>query len=142
MTAIVCNTATGAVTEYDWTFQSLTDTHAASPDGLFTLGGDTDAGAAITGQILSGKPGGKQVQGVRQVFVANEVASDGVLIVQGRSTSWEYPVASRDSGVGVASPGRGIRESYLGFGYRNTAGADFCIDRIDADVVAHTTRRK
>lgn len=142
MTAIVCNTATGAVTEYDWAFQSLTDTHAASPAGLFTLGGDTDAGAAITGEIRAGTPGGGPVQAVRVVFVAKEGPGNGTLIVQGRSASWEYPAIDRDSDVMAVSPGRGISESYLGFGYRNVDGAAFRIDRIDADVIASKNRRK
>jgi hypothetical protein len=64
MTAIVMNTLTGAVTEYDWTFTSLSAKHASDANGLCTLGGDTDAGAAITGEVRGGTPGGQQVQSV------------------------------------------------------------------------------
>lgn len=141
MTAVVMNTATGAVTEYSWNFQSLTDAHGALPSGLFTLGGALDAGTAITAELRTGTPGGEKTQGVNKVFVAGETVG-GVLIVQGAANAWEFPVVSRAGGVGYAQPARGIRESYLGFGYRNVAGADFRIDRIDIDVDLSTNRRK
>ena len=47
MNAIVCNTLTGAVSEYTrHTFQSVTPTHAGSASGLYAFGGDTDASPA------------------------------------------------------------------------------------------------
>jgi hypothetical protein len=142
MTTIVLNTSTGAVTEYDWTFDSLTADHAASPDGLFTLGGDTDAGAPIEAEYRTGTPGGGPVHGLGKVFVAMDSPSPGVLIVQGRSQAWEYPLPPCVSGVTSKQPGRGIRESYSGFGFRNTEGAAFRIDRIEAEVIPLTNRRK
>jgi hypothetical protein len=57
------------------------------------------------------------------VFVAVVSAGDGEVIVQGRAQSWSYPITARNSGVMSVSPGKGIRESYLGFGYRNVAQA-------------------
>jgi hypothetical protein len=143
MTAIVLNTATGAVTEYDWTFQSMTDARAGGNAGLATLGGDTDAGAAISAQFLTGKPdGGGKMLGVQSVFVAAARGTgDGTLIVQGASASWEYAVAARASTIAKAKPGKGIREPRLGFGYRNTAGADFALDHIEAEIVESKTRR-
>lgn len=142
MTAIVVNTLSGAATEYDWAFQSLTAKHAASAAGLHTLGGDTDAGVLIAGEVRSGRPGGQQVQSLGNVFVAVDSPGEGEVIVQGRATVWSYPIAARASGVYAISPGRGIRESYLGFGYRNTAGVAFRLDRIDAEIEQSTTRRK
>jgi hypothetical protein len=141
MTAIVLNTATGAVSEYDWTFQSITASHAGSAAGLFTLGGGTDNGAPITGQVLSGKPGGEKMLCLGNVYLTIDGSGEGVLIVQGRTGSWEYPVAERTSGIARAKPGRGIRESRLAFGYRNVDGADFRLDRIAAEVTQSTTRR-
>lgn len=140
MTTIAMNTVTGAVTEYDWEFQSLTASHAGG-DGLYALGGDDDAGAPIDAYLHAGKPGGRAVQHVDEVFVAGSAVDNGVLVVSGRHTSWQYPVIARGSGVGIATPGRGIRESYLGFGYRNVGGADFRIDRIDAEVIESRNRR-
>ena len=142
MTAIVMNTATGAVSEYDWTFQSMTAGRAGSDAGLFALGGDTDAGAEINAQLRTGRTGGQTALAVGNVFVAGDVGDGGLVIVEGASQSWEYPLAVRASGVSRADPGRGIRENYLGFGYRNQAGAFFRIDRIDAEVIPSKTRRK
>lgn len=142
MTAIVLNTAKAAVTEYDWTFQSMTEDMAVSASGLFALGGSTDAGVDITGELRSGKPGGDIMQSVGAVFVAGSSNGDGVLIVEGRDDEWEYAIAARTSGVGRATPGRGISESYLAFGYRNAEGADFRIDRIDAEIFPSKNRRK
>lgn len=142
MTAIVMNTATGAVTEYGWTFQSVSPQHAAKASGLYTLGGATDAGAQIVAELRGGVTGGERMRSVQAVYLALRSPGAGVLVVQGRTQNWEYPVAARDSGVARATPGKGIRESYLGFGYRNADGADFRIDRIDAEVTVTNTRRK
>jgi hypothetical protein len=115
---------------------------ASSAAGLHTLGGNQDAGANITGEIRSGTPGGRQVQRLGKVYVGHEGEGEFVLIVIGRSSSWEYQAESRDSGVTAFKPGMGIRESYLGLGFRNVAGADFRIDYIEADVYVSTNRRK
>ena len=54
---IVMNTLTGAVSEYDnYAFDSMADTKAGSATGLYAIGGDTDAGITITGEIVTGKP--------------------------------------------------------------------------------------
>lgn len=141
MTAIVMNTATGAVSEYGWTFASISAKHAADANGLYPLGGDTDNGTAITGEIRGGKTGGEKQQSVGSVYLTMSGVGGGTLIVQGRTSEWEYPVTARGSGVGVARPGRGIRETWLAFGYRNASGTAFRLDRIDADVLESKTRR-
>lgn len=141
MTAIVMNTLNAAVTEYGWTFTSISAGHAADASGVYALGGDTDNGTAITGETRGGKQGGEKQQSVGNVFVALSTGASGTLIVQGRSSEWEYPVASRPGGIAVARPGRGIRENWLGFGFRNANGADFRLDRIDVDLFESKTRR-
>src|SRR5574343_21954 len=55
MNTIVMNTLTGAVTEYDWAFQSITPTHAGGAAGLFLLGGDKDGALPIPANVLTGK---------------------------------------------------------------------------------------
>lgn len=142
MTTIVVNTVNRAVTEYDWTLQSVAPSRATSNAGLHALGGDTDAGALIASEIRGGKPGGEAVQRVGNVYIAVRGAGGGTLIVQGRDVDWTYPVVARASGVSSVRPGGGIRDSYIGFGYRNGGGADFVLDRIDAEVVKSDTRRK
>ena len=52
-----------------------------------------------------------------------------------------YALQQQARGVARAQPGRGIRESYLGFGVRNVAGADFEIERIEVQTHASATRR-
>lgn len=142
MTAIVLNTATAAVTESTWAFKSITGSHAADDAGLYTLGGDTDNGAAISAELRGGKFGGETLQNVGNVYLALVGDGSGTLIVQGLANEWEYPVDARPTGVSRAVPGRGIRESFLAFGYRNANGADFHLNRIDAEVSASPNRRK
>lgn len=140
MTTIVMNTLNHAVTEYGWSFQSITPTHAGSTAGLHVLGGETDAGTAITGEIRTGLSGGSKKLGVGSVYVAVQGAGDGIVRVQGLTEGWEYPLGVRAGGVSRVKPGKGIRENYLGFGYRNVAGADFRLDRIEADIVESPKR--
>lgn len=141
MTAIVMNTATGAVTEYDWTFASVSASRAANNTALHTLGGDTDATAAIISELRGGKAGGGKLLSLGPVYLTIRGTGDGTLIVMGRDTSWEYPVIARGSGVSVGRPGFGIRESWLGLGYRNAGGNDFRLDRIEAQIIESKTRR-
>lgn len=141
MTAIVLNTSNGAVTEYDWSFASVSPQHAGDANGLYALGGDTDQGAAIVSEMRSGLSGGETLQKPGNVYLAMHGPGGGTLIVMGRDSEWEYPILARPSGVCMANPGKGIRQSYLGFGFRNIAGADFRLDRIDADVLASKNRR-
>lgn len=142
MTAIVMNTASGAVTEYDWALQSISPSHGTSAAGLQTLAGNADDGAPIPAELRSGLTGGETTQRVSNVFLALHGDGTGSALVFGRTTTWTYPLVGRASGVSKASPGKGIQESYLGFGYVNAAGADFRLDRIDADVIASKNRRK
>lgn len=142
MTAIVMNTASGAVTEYDWTFESISPSLGAGASGLKTLAGDNDAGTDIDAELRSGLSGGETMQRVSSIFLALHGDGTGSALVFGRTTTWTYPLVARASGVSKATPGKGIQESYLGFGYRNAAGADFRLDRIDAEVIASQNRRK
>jgi len=143
MTTIVMNTANGAVTEYDWDFQSLTSVHAAGAEGLFQLGGSTDAGVQIDSTIMLGKTGRgtNAKKRLDTVFFAMHGIGNGLLRVAGETTSYQYEFPVRFNGVSRAQPGRGINENYLAIGYSNLNGVDFRIDRIDAEFFASTTRR-
>jgi hypothetical protein len=141
MTTIVMNTMNGAVTEYDWAFQSLTPANAGSASGLFVLGGNTDATTPITGQFLSGDHGGEHKLGLGSVYVGVQGEGAGEVLVKGAADDWAYPVTVRASGISRAKAGRGISENYLALGYRNVDGADFTIDRIDAEVIESKQRR-
>src|SRR5574337_838167 len=54
MNTIVVNTLSGAVTEYDFAFKSITPTHVGDATGLYSLGGDLDAGNKILSRIQTG----------------------------------------------------------------------------------------
>lgn len=142
--AIIMNTLTGAVSEYDgFAFQSITPTHAGSVLGLYTLGGNLDVAAPIVASVVTGKTlfGASVKKFLDMVYFALKGSGISTLIVQGALTSYAYAFAVRSAGESRAKPGRGIRENYLAFGYSNTDGADFQLDRIEVSVEASKTRR-
>ena len=140
---IVLNTLAGAVTEYDWTFQSITPTHAGSATGLFELGGDLDGMAPIIPEITTAKPLWEDSlkSHVRMVYFSVTGEGDGELIVQGKTDEWRYDFTLQDSGLSRCLPGLGIRENYLAFGFSKPDGAAFTLDRIEVLDAKSTTRR-
>lgn len=144
MNAIVMNTLTGAVTEYDnFDFQSITPTHAGSATGLFALGGDLDIDQPIVARVVTGKTqwGASVKLMLRMLFFALKGSGTSTAIVASDATEWTYTFPVQDNGESRAQPGRGIRENYLAFGYSNTDGADFQLDRIEVVDQRSTTRR-
>lgn len=144
MNTTVLNTMTGAVSEYDgFAFQSITPTHAGDVAGLFLFGGDTDAGAPIVASAVTGKTLlGESVKKIAQVvYFSIKGSGNSTMTVFGESASYSYPFPVRPSGESRSTPGKGIRENYLAFGYSNTDGADFQLDRIEVKIASSTTRR-
>lgn len=143
MATIVLNTLTGAVSEYDWNFQSITPTHAGDAAGLYLLGGDTDAAAGIAASITTGKTlwGTSFKKRIIMAYLSIRGSGSGLMTVIGEAASWGYSFAVANTGQSRCEPGHGIRENYLAFGYSNVAGADFTLDRIEVDLVASKTRR-
>jgi hypothetical protein len=143
MTAIVMNTLTGAVSEYDWTFQSVTPTHAGDASGLYLLGGNLDGTQPIASSIETGKTlcGASVKKRVPMVYLSIRGAGTGLLRVFGEILNWSYAFAVRATGQSRAQPGKGIHENYLAFGFENVEGADFTLDRIEADISASQNRR-
>lgn len=147
MNTICMNTMTGAVTEYDgFAFQSITPRYAGSVNGLFGLGGDSDAGQPIQAEVLTGRMlwGDARKKFAPTVWFSmlgtGGAVEEGELLVQGQSGSWAYRFAVRPAGESRAQPGRGIRENYLAFGYRNVDGVDFQIDLIEVGDVSSKRR--
>lgn len=140
---IVMNTLNGAVTEYDWTFQSITPTHAGNATGLYLLGGDLDDTAKILPEIATAKPLWEDSlkSHVKMVYFSVTGEGDGELIVQGKTDEWRYDFALQDSGMSRSQPGLGIRENYLAFGFSKPDGAAFTLDRIEVLDAKSTTRR-
>lgn len=144
MNAIAFNTMTGAVSEYTgFGFQSITPTHAGSATGLFILGGDTDAGAPIVSVVTSGKQlwGGSLKKTADMVYFSLKGAGTSTMLISGEATDYRYPFPVRATGQSRSKPGLGIRENYLAFGYSNTDGADFQLDRIEVLVTQSKNRR-
>lgn len=142
--AIVMNTLTGAVTEYaGFDFHGITPTHGGSAVGLYEFGGELDVAALIvsevrTGRTQMGTPAKKRPDCV--YFTLPIGAGAGVLVVEASET-YEYPVTMREGLETRGTPGKGIFETLLGFGFKNTEGQDFALDKIGVKLAASTTRR-
>ena len=140
---IVMNTLTGAVSEYDWLFQSITPTHAGDATGLYLLGGDLDDTQKIVSEVMGPKTliGESTKSRAEMVYFSVEGAGDAVMTVRGKDESWEYDFPLRDSGESRCQPGKGIRENYLAFGFSKPDGEAFTLDRIEVLQVDSKTRR-
>lgn len=142
MNAIVANITTGAVSEHDVAFQSITATHAGSVTGLYALGGDDDAGVPIAAVVKTGtKHWGETNRKIgRAVYFAMAGVGAGVMSVHTRGTTYSYDFPVRATGVSRAIAGLGIRANYAAYGYSNVGGNDFRIDRIEVSV-SNSSRR-
>lgn len=137
------NTMTGAVSEYDFVFQSITPTHAGSEDALYTLSGENDDGVPITAFLMTGKTlmGTAQKKRLDSVFFSVHGSGSAYFLVQGESGTYSYEFPIRSSGESRAMPGKGIRENYLAFGFANIDGSDFTLDMFEVTTVPTTARR-
>ena len=141
--AIVMNTLTGAVSEYaSFDFHAITPTHAGSVLGLYALGGDLDLDAKIVANAATGRTliGASAKKFVDCVYFSLEGSGRSAMRVYGERT-YSYHFQVLDTGVSRATPGRGIRENYLAFGYTNADGSNFVLDRIEVNLAASSTRR-
>ena len=143
MTTIVLNTALGAVSEYDWQFQSITPTHAGDAAGLFALGGDDDAGLPIQAQLKTARKVWDTTlkKSIAAIYLSMWGAGEAALTVHGATGSWRYTFPVLPSGVSRALVGRGVRENYLALSLENIAGAAFSLDRIELLDKASSSRR-
>jgi hypothetical protein len=144
MSAIVVNTLTGAVSEYtSFDFHAITSTHAGTATGLYALGGDLDIAAPIVASAVTGKTlmGGSLKKLLDTIFFSIKGSGASTATVYGEANSYSYEFNVLTAGQSKAKPGRGIRENYLAFGYSNTDGAAFQLDRIEALVAQSSTRR-
>lgn len=143
MSTIVVNTLTGAVSEYDFAFQSITPTHAGDALGMYELGGDTDAGQPIVARVQTGKTqwGASVKKFMNMIFFALKGSGRFRAHVDGESESYDYDFEGRASGESRAVPGRGIRENYLSFGFSNPDGQAFSVDNIEVSSSTSNTRR-
>lgn len=144
MKTIVCNTITGAVSEYTrHTFQSLTPTHGGSASGLFALDGDTDDGLPIVAEInLPATLRDDTLKAAMEVvYLSMHGDGSAELIVFGNTESWSYPFYLRESGQTRCKVGRGIKENYLGIGIQTPDGQAFRLDRAEVRFNKSKNRR-
>ena len=145
MNTIVCNTLTGAVSEYTgFGFQSLTPTHAGSANGLFALGGDTDAGLPIVANIRL--PRALRDTTLKKfptlVWLSMKGAGSANLTVYGEQHEWSYSFQMQPrTGQTRCQVGRGIRENYYSLGISTPGGQAFSLDRVEVQHVESRSRR-
>lgn len=152
MTTIVMNTENGAVTEYDWVLQSVTQTHGASAapakPGLFALGADDDAGTALApapieatwlaGETLHGNHVKKRLG---PIYFGGGGSGEGLLRVVADGVEYSYKFPVRAMGVSEAKPGMGIRTNYIAVGRSNVDGADFMQDVVEIPFIESKSRK-
>ena len=144
MNTIVVNTLTGAVSEYTgFDFHAITPTHTGSAVGLYALGGDFDVATTIVASAVTGKTlmGGSLKKLLDTIFFSLKGSGTSTATVYGEVDSYAYEFDVLATGESKAKPGRGIRENYMAFGYSNTDGAAFQLDRIEALTSQSKTRR-
>ena len=145
MNTLVCNTLTGAVSEYTrHTFQSITSTHGGSATGLVAFGGDTDGGLPIVAELRLPATLRENTlkKHMESAYLSMRGCGCAVFTVFGPNTeAWCYDFPLRESGQTRAVVGRGIRENYLGFGLSNPAGQAFTLDRVEVLTRASKQRR-
>lgn len=120
---------------------------AAGPDGLYELGGDTDAGAAIAARVALpetdfGQSGRSQVRRVDFGMTGGPLR---LRLRDGDGRTREY--VAREGGAG-AGP-RGVRvpvgsdgvSRYWAFEIENEGGADFTVDAVDIVLLARGVGR-
>ena len=144
MNTIVCNTLTGAVSEYTrHGFQSVTPTHAGAANGLFVFGGDTDNGLPIVASIKLPPTLRESTlkKYLNMVYLSMSGQGMAEFTVFGKTQDWAYEFPLRDSGQTRCKPGGGIRENYLGFGLTTPQGQAFTLDRVEVLLLESKNRR-
>lgn len=144
MNAIVCNTLSGAVSEYTrHEFQSVTSTHGGSAAGLFVFNGETDEGLPIVSDLRLPPTLRESTlkKLISMVYLSMHGCGNASFTVFGIPQHWHYTFPLRASGQTRCTVGRGIRENYLGFGLSNLAGQAFTLDRVEILTVESKTRR-
>ena len=144
MNTIVCNTLTGAVSEYSrFGFHGITPTHGGSAAGLYAFGGDTDDGLPIIASIRL--PATLRESTLKKhlgmVYLSMTGAGTAQLTVFGKTENWAYQFPLRTSGQTRCQVGKGIRENYLGFGLSTPQGQAFTLDRVEVLMHESKTRR-
>lgn len=149
MDAWSVNLKTGATTQYlNYPFDTVANIggrhFGGAFEGLFELGGDTDAGAPIearfdVGQKLFGSP---QLKRIEQIYLG--ITSNGQMHIKVTAEGASYTYPMREFGEHIqmqrVTVGKGLRANYFGFEIGNTDGADFEVTSLNI-MVAESARK-
>ena len=133
------NTRTNAVTEYlNYDFRSVALMSnryiAAGADGLYELDGDTDDGAAIISELMSGyfQFNEKKLFGIKGAYVAIRGGGRFYLkLMAGDGREYIYELKAQPNLMTTkVRIGKGIRTTYMAFDLI-TEGQDFDLDSIE-----------
>jgi hypothetical protein len=139
-TAWAINTRTTAVTEYqNFNFDSLVQWGrvclAADATGLYELDGETDAGAPIIADILSGimQVGGSRLAALKCAYLGlgSKSGSFVLKVITGDGRTYVYGLTARDMRTTRVNFGKGLRSRYFRFELQNIDGADFDMNNIE-----------
>ena len=138
LTTWAMNARTGSVTEYrNYEFTSFAQLGnryiATSPEGLYELLGDDDAGTGIVARIKSGymQFGGTRLSRLSAAYIAATGEGQMVLkIITKEGAEYLYQTDTRDGRSTKVHMGKGQRSRYFAFELV-TAGQDFDIDTLE-----------
>lgn len=134
---LTLNTKNFALTEYDFTFNSLISFNGhnlgAAGTALYELTGDSDDGANIPWKFKTGKIDMEKnnVNRLRYVWLSYRPSGDLILIVDDGFAEYEYPVISYDTDDNTVKVkiGKGIKEKYVQFELKNIDRQSIFLDR-------------
>lgn len=139
-TAWAINTRTTAVTEYrNFAFDSFAQIGlkcvAGNASGLYELDGDSDAGAPVLADLLSGlmQVGGSRLAAFKCAYLG--LGSKGgqfvLKLITGDNQTYIYGLTARDMRTTRVNFGKGLRSRYFRFELQNIDGADFDMNNIE-----------
>lgn len=138
-TAWAVNTETGFVSEYtNFTFQSFAPGFGdhflgASPSGLYTLDGSTDAGSSIIARLRSGYAqfGGAHLTQFKGAYLGMRGGGDVILrLITADGKQTNYRVTTEPMRTTKVHLGKGLRARYWSFELE-TVGQDFDLESIE-----------
>jgi len=133
------NTRTNAITQYtNYNYNSFASRGltylATSPNGIYELDGDTDAGLKIVAEAQSGlaRMNGTKLTGIKGAYMA--VRGGGrfyIKLVSGDGRNWVYEAIAQPGLMTTKiNVGKGLRTSYLAFNLMSE-GQDFDLDTLE-----------
>lgn len=142
MNIIVMNTANGFVSEYDIAgVQSVAGDLMAGNAGLLSF--SSHGSEVVDAGFLLGYSEFDATLNKRPelAYISVRSAGQGVFVTATLQERYEYAFAHERKGLSRAKVGKGVRENYLAFGYRNEGGVDFEVDLIEVLVNSASSRR-